>query len=116
VGDPADADVPFAAGLLQHVEVLRVAAAGSDEGVSDDHGPGAGRSAVGEVGVDLVQGCGQHRPVGGGLRVQVGADHRRLEVGHAVHGDRAVGVFEEDRDVAGGGVGSQVDTGAGEQA
>lgn len=66
--------------------------------------------------MDAVQGCGQHSMVGGGFRFQAVADHRWLEVGDAVHGDWAVGVLEEDGGVAGGGVGPQMDAGAGEEA
>ncbi|BFO23168.1 hypothetical protein SHKM778_95560 (plasmid) [Streptomyces sp. KM77-8] len=54
--------------------------------------------------------------MGCGLCLELGADHGRFEVGDAVHGDGAVGVVEDDGDVAGVRVGAQVDAGADEEA
>ena len=116
VGDAAYGDFAFAGGLLAFLAFLGLPGAGGDEGVCEDHGPGAGRLVVGEVGADAVQGCGQYGAVGDGFGFQAVVDHRRLEVGDAVHGEGTVGVVEEDRDVAGGGVGPQVDAGTGEEA
>lgn len=72
--------------------------------------------AGGEVGADPVHRGGQHRFVSGLLHAEPLADEGGFEVGQAVEGDVPVGVGEDDRGAAGGGVGAQVYAGAADES